>query len=88
MLHATIDGSDDAPVTVVLAHGWTLAQAAWDDVADLLKPRIADGALRLIRYDQRGHGRSTWGRYACCASGVVSRTARPSSSMTCRAWST
>jgi pimeloyl-ACP methyl ester carboxylesterase len=63
-LHAVVDGSDDAPVTLVLAHGWTLAQASWDDVADLLKPRIAEGALRLIRYDQRGHGRSTWGRYA------------------------
>jgi pimeloyl-ACP methyl ester carboxylesterase len=60
-LHASIDGPDDAPVTLVLAHGWTLAQAAWDDVADLLAPRIADGDLRLIRYDQRGHGRSTWG---------------------------
>jgi pimeloyl-ACP methyl ester carboxylesterase len=63
-LHATIDGPDDAPVTLVLAHGWTLAQAAWDDVADLLATRIADGGLRLVRYDQRGHGRSTWGRYA------------------------
>ena len=60
-LHATVDGSDDAPVTLVLAHGWTLSQAAWDDVADLLAPRIADGELRLVRYDQRGHGRSTWG---------------------------
>ena len=60
-LHATVDGSDDAPVTLVLAHGWTLAQAAWDDVADLLAPRIAAGELRLVRYDQRGHGRSTWG---------------------------
>jgi len=60
-LHATVDGSDDAAVTLVLAHGWTLAQAAWDDVAELLAPRIADGDLRLIRYDQRGHGRSTWG---------------------------
>ena len=60
-LHAAIDGPDDAPVTLVLAHGWTLAQAAWDDVADLLAPRIAAGDLRLIRYDQRGHGRSTWG---------------------------
>ena len=59
-LHATIDGPDDAPVTLVLAHGWTLAQAAWDDVADLLAPRIATGELRLVRYDQRGHGRSTW----------------------------
>ena len=63
-LHATVDGSDDAPVTLVLAHGWTLAQAAWDDVAELLSRRVADGELRLIRYDQRGHGRSTWGRYA------------------------
>ena len=48
VLHATIDGRDDAPVTVVLAHGWTLAQAAWDDVAVLLRPQIADGGLRLI----------------------------------------
>ncbi|RZU31300.1 alpha/beta fold hydrolase [Blastococcus saxobsidens] len=63
-LHAVVDGSDDAPVTVVMAHGWTLAQAAWDDVAELLTPRVAAGELRLIRYDQRGHGRSTWGRYA------------------------
>ncbi|MFD2092185.1 alpha/beta fold hydrolase [Blastococcus deserti] len=64
LLHAVVDGSDEAPVTLVLAHGWTLAQAAWDDVAELLAPRIAGGGLRLIRYDQRGHGRSTWGRYA------------------------
>jgi len=61
VLHAVVDGADDAPVTVVLAHGWTLAQAAWDDAAALLTPRIAAGELRLIRYDQRGHGRSTWG---------------------------
>ncbi|UOY02973.1 alpha/beta fold hydrolase [Blastococcus sp. PRF04-17] len=60
-LHAVVDGRDDAPVTLVLAHGWTLAQATWDDVAELLAPRVADGELRLIRYDQRGHGRSTWG---------------------------
>ena len=61
LLHAVVDGSDDAPVTVVLAHGWTLAQAAWDDVAELLAPRVAAGELRVIRYDQPGHGRSTWG---------------------------
>jgi pimeloyl-ACP methyl ester carboxylesterase len=60
-LHATVEGSDAAPVTLVLAHGWTLAQAAWDDVAALLTPRVAAGELRLVRYDQRGHGRSTWG---------------------------
>ncbi|MGY1832182.1 alpha/beta fold hydrolase [Geodermatophilus sp. SYSU D01180] len=61
LLHATVEGPDDAPVTLVLAHGWTLSQAAWDDVAALLTPQVADGRLRLVRYDQRGHGRSTWG---------------------------
>jgi pimeloyl-ACP methyl ester carboxylesterase len=60
-LHATVEGADDAPVTLVLAHGWTLSQAAWDDVATLLAPRVAAGDLRLVRYDQRGHGRSSWG---------------------------
>jgi pimeloyl-ACP methyl ester carboxylesterase len=60
-LHATVNGSGDAPVTLVLAHGWTLAQAAWDDVAHLLTPRVAAGEVRVVRYDQRGHGRSTWG---------------------------
>ena len=60
-LHATIEGTDDAPVTLVLAHGWTLSQAAWDDVAALLQPRAAHGELRLVRYDQPGHGRSSWG---------------------------
>ncbi|MCA0143634.1 alpha/beta fold hydrolase [Blastococcus sp. LR1] len=60
-LHATVEGSETAPVTVVLAHGWTLSQAAWDDVSTLLADRVADGELRLVRYDQRGHGRSTWG---------------------------
>jgi pimeloyl-ACP methyl ester carboxylesterase len=61
VLHAVVDGPDDAPVTLVLAHGWTLAQAAWDDVAALLRPRVAAGELRVVRYDQRGHGRSSWG---------------------------
>jgi pimeloyl-ACP methyl ester carboxylesterase len=59
-LHATVDGRGGAPVTVVMAHGWTLAQAAWDDVAELLTPRVAAGEVRVVRYDQRGHGRSTW----------------------------
>lgn len=59
-LHATIEGSDDAPVSLVLAHGWTLSQAAWDDVASLLAPRVTGGDVRVVRYDQRGHGRSTW----------------------------
>jgi pimeloyl-ACP methyl ester carboxylesterase len=63
-LHATVLGRDDAPVTLVMAHGWTLAQSAWDDVAAELAGQVADGGLRLVRYDQRGHGRSTWGSAA------------------------
>ena len=54
LLHAVVDGSDDAPVTLVLAHGWTLAQASWDDVAALLAPargrrRAAGHPLRPAR---------------------------------------
>jgi pimeloyl-ACP methyl ester carboxylesterase len=60
LLHATIDGSDDAPVTLLLAHGWTLSQASWNDPVEHLVTRVAAGELRLVRYDQRGHGRSTW----------------------------
>ena len=41
LLHATVDGSEDAPVTLVLAHGWTLAQAAGDGVPPLLAPIFA-----------------------------------------------
>jgi pimeloyl-ACP methyl ester carboxylesterase len=61
LLHTTVEGSDTAPVTLVLAHGWTLSQTAWDDVAAELRDDVAAGELRLVRYDQRGHGRSTWG---------------------------
>jgi pimeloyl-ACP methyl ester carboxylesterase len=61
LLHTTVEGSTAAPVSLVLAHGWTLSQAAWDDVAAELAPEVAAGQLRLVRYDQRGHGRSTWG---------------------------
>ncbi len=71
LVHAVVDGADDAPVTLVLAHGWTLAQAAWGDVAELLTPRVAAGELRVVRYDQRGHGRSTWGRYADDVAGLT-----------------
>jgi pimeloyl-ACP methyl ester carboxylesterase len=46
-------GPDDAP-TVVLAHGWTCSIVFWTKQVDAL---IADG-VRVIAYDQRGHGGS------------------------------
>jgi len=47
----------DAPV-VVLAHGWTLSRASWAPVVDRLLQRRA---VRVVSYDQRGHGGSTMG---------------------------
>lgn len=43
--------------TVVLAHGWTNTMAIWSPVARAL----ADAGHRVVLYDQRGHGASTFG---------------------------
>jgi pimeloyl-ACP methyl ester carboxylesterase len=55
-LHVELDGPEDAPVTVVLVHGWTLDRRSWEPVARTL----ADGPapVRVVRPDHRGHGRS------------------------------
>ncbi len=61
-LAVTVDGpapSPDRP-TVVLGHGWLLTHRHWDEVARLLRSERPD--LTLVRWDQRGHGRSTTGR--------------------------
>lgn len=47
------------PVTVVLAHGWTLTHDAWSQVVPLVQPRTP---VRIVTYDQRGHGDSSSGR--------------------------
>jgi pimeloyl-ACP methyl ester carboxylesterase len=56
-LHVQADGPDDAPVTLVLAHGWTLDSRTWGPVARAL---TAPGRppLRVLRYDHRAHGLS------------------------------
>jgi pimeloyl-ACP methyl ester carboxylesterase len=46
-------GPSDAPVTLVLAHGWTLDHTSWDRVVAALP-----ATLRVLRYDHRGHGLS------------------------------
>lgn len=51
---------DPTGPTVVLAHGWCLTHEAWDPVVDELRRRRPD--LRVISYDQPGHGHSTIGR--------------------------
>jgi pimeloyl-ACP methyl ester carboxylesterase len=48
-------GPDDAPLTLVMAHGAIETQVIWHyQIRDLL----ADGRYRLIAYDARGHGSS------------------------------
>lgn len=63
-LHVEEVGAPDAPLTVVFVHGWTCTQEAWVYQRRAL---AADG-VRLVFYDQRGHGRS--GRPDTSAAGV------------------
>lgn len=51
-------GADPALPTVVLAHGWTVARASWQPVIDELQRHRQ---VRVVAYDQRGHGQSTMG---------------------------
>lgn len=51
-LHVEVRGPDDAP-TVVFSHCWATSLSSWGPVVRLLDPD-----LRVVLYDQRGHGRS------------------------------
>jgi pimeloyl-ACP methyl ester carboxylesterase len=51
-LYVEISGPADAPVTVVLLHGWCLDRRIWHHQVAAL------GNARVITYDARGHGRS------------------------------
>lgn len=55
-LHVELDGPPDAPVTVVLVHGWSLDRGIWGPVARSLATGPAP--VRVVRPDHRGHGRS------------------------------
>ncbi|MFI1988281.1 alpha/beta fold hydrolase [Actinoplanes sp. NPDC020271] len=57
-LHAEISGPADAPVTVVLLHGWCLDRRTWRRQAEALSG-LGRRAPRVIVYDTRGHGRSS-----------------------------
>ncbi|WP_433828991.1 alpha/beta fold hydrolase [Actinoplanes sp. CA-015351] len=56
-LHVTVSGPADAPVTVVLLHGWCLDRRIWHDQVAALGG-MGHKAPRVIAYDTRGHGRS------------------------------
>lgn len=48
----------DGTPTVLLAHGWCLDHTCWHKVIDELQARRP---VRVVTYDQRGHGRSPMG---------------------------
>jgi pimeloyl-ACP methyl ester carboxylesterase len=56
VLQAEEHGAPDAPLTVVMLHGYQLSQRLWGRQVDALL-RGYDG-LRVVTYDHRGHGRS------------------------------
>jgi pimeloyl-ACP methyl ester carboxylesterase len=55
-LHVEVWGPTDAPLTVVLSHGWCLDRHTWHHQISVL--RRQEPGVRIIAYDARGHGRS------------------------------
>lgn len=55
LLHTQVEGSDEATVTVVFAHGFAVRAEEYDAQREALGPRA-----RTVLFDQRGHGRSGW----------------------------
>ncbi|MEJ7771965.1 MAG: alpha/beta hydrolase [Geodermatophilaceae bacterium] len=59
-LHLEQVGPDEASLTVVFVHGYTLTLGSWYYQREALTP-LTGRSLRLLFYDQRGHGASGWG---------------------------
>src|SRR4051812_7922835 len=67
-LHVEFDGPEQAELTVVFSHGFTARLAEFDVHRAALRDRV-----RLVFWDQRGHGRSGWTRLT---SATIDRTGR------------
>jgi pimeloyl-ACP methyl ester carboxylesterase len=67
-LHVEVDENNEARLTVVLAHGFTARLAEWELQRAALRPRA-----RLVLFDQRGHGRSSW---TALTKATIDRTGR------------
>ncbi|WP_116045221.1 alpha/beta fold hydrolase [Amycolatopsis palatopharyngis] len=57
-LHVESAGPGDAPLTLVLVHGWTQDHRTWDGVLESVARDARSGPVRVLRYDLRGHGGS------------------------------
>ncbi|MGW5559887.1 alpha/beta fold hydrolase [Micromonospora sp. NPDC003944] len=58
-LNVEVTGPTDAQVTAILLHGWTLDGRSWHRQVDALTAASFGGAVRVVTYDARGHGRSS-----------------------------
>lgn len=65
-LFVTVSGPVDGPV-VVLAHCWTGSRQVWAPVTK----RLVAAGCRVVRWDQRGHGRSVAGRKGHSVDGLA-----------------
>ncbi|MET9315257.1 alpha/beta hydrolase [Kribbella sp. NPDC003505] len=57
-LNVEVAGPADAPVTVLLVHGWTCSTRSWHNQVETLPQILGPDAVRVVTYDHRGHGRS------------------------------
>ncbi len=58
-------GPEDAPLTALLAHCWTLNQADWHYQVRDLQREFGHG-IRIVTWDHRGHGQSDESPRAAC----------------------
>ncbi|GLV52085.1 lipase [Thermobispora bispora] len=61
-LYAEVDGAEDAPLTIVLCHGYCLSMDSWH-----YQRRELRETHRLVLWDQRCHGRSERARSRDCS---------------------
>ncbi|MEU8222141.1 alpha/beta hydrolase [Kribbella sp. NPDC048915] len=57
-LNVEVTGPADAPVTVLLVHGWTCSTRSWHNQVETLPDVLGRDEVRVVSYDHRGHGRS------------------------------
>lgn len=65
-------GPEDAPVTVFLAHCWTLNKSDWHYQVRDLQQEFGHG-IRIVTWDHRGHGESAPASRADCRIDLLAR---------------
>lgn len=71
-LHVRTYGPQDAPLTVVLAHCWTLNHRDWHYQVEALQREFGHN-IQILTWDHRGHGESEHSRTAACTIANLAR---------------